>query len=239
MRIPENKTVADLVIENSNTAPVFKKHGINFCCGGALKVKRAAEEAKTAYDKLEEDLLSVENNCSAKTGYNHWDLDRLTHHITEVHHAYIRKNVPLLTKESARVVRKYGNDHPELIQIQRLFAELAIELSRHTRKEELVVFPFIRDLVQAEKKERRLAIPEFGSLANPVRMMEEDHREVGSTFRRIAVLSKAYTPPADACNTFRAYYAKLDEFEQDLNQHMHLENNILFPRALALEKTLF
>lgn len=239
MRTLETKTVADLVTENIKTAHIFKKYGIDFCCGGGVSVKKAAEKAKINYVLLEKDLMQVEKSQSRANNYKSWELDFLADHIVNVHHSYIQENIPLIVQYASRVVQVHAKDYPELIQIQRLFAEVAIDLGGHLSKEERIVFPFIKEMVKAKKEGVDLNKPDFDTIDNPIRIMEADHEEAGVVFKRIGRLSNDYTPPEGACNTFRAFYAKLDEFEQDLHQHVHLENNILFPKALKLEKELF
>ncbi|GHA46747.1 iron-sulfur cluster repair di-iron protein [Salinimicrobium marinum] len=238
MNTLESKTVADLVTENIQTAHVFKKYGIDFCCGGGISVKRAAEKAAIRYEDLEKDLLGVENTTGRTNNYNSWKLDFLTDHIINVHHAYVQENIPLIYQYALRVVRVHGSNYPELVQIQRLFSEISRELRAHLKKEEEILFPFIKKMVKAKKEGTDFSPPDFGTVDNRIKMMETEHEEAGGILRQISALSNKYIPPQEACNTFRAFYAKLEEFEQDLHQHVHLENNILFPKALNLEKKL-
>lgn len=236
MKFPETITVADVVTENIKTAHIFKKYGIDFCCGGGVSIRKAAEKANVKYEDLERDLLNVENTTSRANNYNSWELDFLTDHIINVHHKYVEENIPLIIQYAARVVQVHGDHYPELKEIKQLFSHVATELGGHMKKEELVLFPFIKKMVKAKRAGEYLPEPHFGTVDNPIKMMETEHEEAGEILRTIAQLSGNYTPPEGACNTFRAFYAKLDEFEQDLHQHVHLENNILFPKALDLEK---
>lgn len=234
----DKMTVASLVTENIKTAHVFNKYGIDFCCGGGVEIKKAAEKAKIDYHLLKADLLKVNGAVNKGCDYNKWSLDFLADHIVNFHHSYIIENIPLVIAYASRVVQVHSKDYPELIQIQRLFSELSIELSGHLKKEENVVFPFIKEMVEAKKGGGIPSKSHFSTLEDPLKIMEEDNEESGAIFKRIAQLSNSYIPPAGACNTFRAFYAKLEEFEQDLHTHVHLENNILFPKALQLEKEL-
>jgi regulator of cell morphogenesis and NO signaling len=168
--------------------------------------------------------------------YNNWELDFLTDHILNVHHNYVEQNIPLILTYCEKVAKVHGKTHPEVIKIRDLFYQIAGELASHLKKEELILFPFIKKAVKAEKEGSSLQRPPFGTAENPVRMMEAEHESAGELFKEIARLSDGYTAPEGACNTFRAMYAKLDEFEQDLHLHVHLENNILFPKALELER---
>ena len=137
---------------------------------------------------------------------------------------------------AAKVAKVHGHHYTEVVKINHLFNEVAKELAVHMKKEELILFPFIKKLAKADKEGVIAAIPHFGSVNNPIKMMEEEHENAGDIFKEIKQLSNNYTPPKEACNTFKALYAKLDEFEQDLHQHIHLENNILFPKAIVLEQ---
>lgn len=238
MNTIETKTVADMVTENIKTAHVFKKYGIDFCCGGGVSIQKACEKANVNYEDLMKDLLGVENSVSHATNYNNWALDFLTDHIINVHHTYVEENIPLLIQYSDRVAKVHGHHYNELLEINALVHEVAGELSAHMKKEELILFPFIKKMVRAKKEGTELNPPHFGTVDNPIKMMEAEHEEAGEILRRIAELSNNYTPPQGACNTYRAFYAKLEEFEQDLHQHVHLENNILFPKSLKLEKEL-
>lgn len=232
----ETKTVADLVTENIKTAHVFKKYGIDFCCGGGISLTKAAEKAGISYSDLERDLLNVDENTSRANNYKDWELDFLTDHIINVHHSYVEESIPMILQYAARVVKVHGHHYSELAEIQQLFSLVAVELGGHMKKEELVLFPFIKKMVNAKRTGENLPEPHFGTVDNPIRMMEAEHEEAGEILRKIAALTGNYTPPAEACNTFKAFYAKLEEFELDLHQHVHLENNILFPKALHLEK---
>jgi regulator of cell morphogenesis and NO signaling len=234
----QSKTVAEMVTENIKTAQIFKKHGIDFCCGGGISLDKACEKYNVDYNLLTQELLNVDQTNSRATNYNRWELDFLTDHIINVHHAYVEENIPLLLQYSARVAQVHGSHYTELLEIKELVKEVAGELSAHLKKEELILFPFIKQMVRAKKENTQLPVAHFGSVDNPIKMMETEHEDAGELLRRIAKLSNNYTPPQGACNTYKAYYAKLEEFEQDLHQHVHLENNILFPKSLLLEKEL-
>lgn len=233
-----SKTVADLVTENIKTAHVFKKYGIDFCCGGGISIEKACTKAGVDYELLANDLLNVDSSVSRASNYNSWELDFLTDHIINVHHSYVGENIPLLLQYADRVAQVHSHYYSELLEIQELVKEIAGELSAHMKKEELILFPFIKKMVEAKKNASGLPEAHFGTVDNPIKMMEVEHEDAGELLRKIAKLSNNYTPPQGACNTYRAFYAKLDEFEQDLHQHIHLENNILFPKSLQLEKEL-
>ncbi|MRT16107.1 iron-sulfur cluster repair di-iron protein [Vitellibacter sp. q18] len=234
----QERTVADVVTENIKAAHIFKKHGIDFCCGGGISIARACEKAKVDPAVLEQELLNLDKVQDRAHDYNSWKLDFLADHIINVHHHYVEESSPLLLQYSKRVNHVHGHHYTELAEIEALVTQVVQAMAAHQRKEELILFPFIKKLVTAERENGEVPAIHFGTVENPIKMMEEEHEEAGEIMRKIAKLSNNYTPPQGACNTYRAFYAKLDEFEQDLHQHIHLENNILFPKALNLEKRL-
>jgi len=237
MTITENKTVAEAVAENIKAAHVFKKHGIDFCCGGGVSIEKACERKGIDYTKLKEELLNVDQ-VSRAYDYNTWALDFLVDHIQNIHHTYVEESIPLILQYANRVAEVHGHHYTEVLEINKLFTEVANELAAHLKKEELILFPYVKQLVKAQKDGVKAATPHFGTAKNPIQVMEAEHENAGDVFKEIARLTNNYTPPEEACNTFRALYAKLDEFEQDLHQHIHLENNILFPKAIQLENKL-
>lgn len=238
METLETKTVAELVTENIRTAHVFKKYGIDFCCGGGISIQKAATKANADLDELTNDLLNCVNTTTRANDYNNWELDFLTDHIINIHHRYIDDSIPLVKQYGERVQKVHGHHYNELFEINELFNEVAGEMSAHCKKEELILFPYIKKMVKAGKSGGELPSANFGSVDNPIKMMESEHEEAGEIMKKIAVLSNDFTPPGGACNTYRAFYAKLQEFEEDLHQHIHLENNILFPKSLKLEKKM-
>ncbi|WP_139856581.1 iron-sulfur cluster repair di-iron protein [Aequorivita sinensis] len=234
----QDKTVADVVTENIKAAHVFKKYGIDFCCGGGVSIKKACEKAEIDPVLVETEILNLENIKDRALDFNSWKLDFLTDHIINVHHGYVEESSPLLLQYSHRVNHVHGHHYTELAEIESLVKQVVQELAAHMKKEELILFPFIKKLVKAEREGTEVPPIHFGTVENPIKMMEAEHEEAGEILRKIAKLSNNFTPPQGACNTYKAFYSKLEEFEQDLHQHVHLENNILFPKALKLEKTL-
>ncbi len=233
-RMAEQK-VSEVVASNIKTAHVFKKYGIDFCCGGGISIERACNKHAIQMDQLIADLMRVDQAVLPAQNYNNWPLDFLMDYIIQTHHSYVLEAVDMIKSYAAKVVKVHGEGHPPVIEINELFLRVASELQFHMQKEEQILFPFIRKLVQEQKDKTSSLAPHFGSVANPIAMMEQEHELAGDLLKKIAVLSNNYTPPEWACNTFKALYAKLDEFEQDLHIHVHLENNILFPKAIALE----
>ncbi|WP_062061448.1 iron-sulfur cluster repair di-iron protein [Aquimarina longa] len=238
MTITEHKTVAEIVTENIKTAHVFKKYGIDFCCGGGVSIKSACADKNVNFDVLEKELSAVDQLAKNAYDYNNWDLIFLIDHIVNIHHVYVEESIPLLMQYANRVAKVHGSHYSEVVTIDALFFEVAQELSAHMKKEEHILFPYIKELINAEKNNTTPPQSHFGTIKNPIQMMEHEHESAGDIFKRIAELSNNYTPPEGACNTFKALYSKLDEFEQDLHQHIHLENNILHPKAVKLEQKI-
>lgn len=183
---------------------------------------------------MAKEIEAVDSVVAKAYNYDNWALDFLIDHIENVHHTYVAESI--LLEYAAKVADVHGQEHKEVIEINKLFAAVAQELTHHMMKEERILFPFVKELVEAQKKSMPFPQAHFGSVNNPIYMMEHEHENAGNIFKNIAVLSNNYTPPAGACNTFKTLYAKLQEFEQDLHQHIHLENNILFPKAIRLEQ---
>lgn len=231
----EDKTVAEVVAENIKTAHIFKKYGIDFCCGGGITISKVCEKKNIDYAQLKEELLSVDAAPRAYD-YNTWELDFLIDHIVNIHHTYVEESIPLIAQYANRVEEVHGHHYKEVIVINKLFTEVANELASHMKKEEIILFPYIKKLINLKKVGGYVAPPPFGTVNNPIKMMESEHESAGDVFKKIARLTNNYTPPEGACNTFKALYAKLDEFEQDLHRHIHLENNILHPKAIQLEQ---
>jgi len=196
---------------------------------------RLAKKKNVDYRQLKEELLNVDAAPRAYE-YSKWELDFLIGHIVNIHHAYVEESIPLILQYANRVAEVHGHHYTEVIEIKKLFTKVANELVSHMKKEEIILFPYIKKLVHLKKEGGYVAPPPFGTVNNPINMMEAEHESAGDIFKEIARLTNNYKPPEGACNTFRALYAKLDEFEQDLHLHIHLENNILHPKAIQLEK---
>ncbi|MFC5048464.1 iron-sulfur cluster repair di-iron protein [Aquimarina hainanensis] len=236
MIITAQKTVAEVVADNIKTAHVFKKYGIDFCCGGGITIQKACSNHNIDYDIVRNELMAIDQKNKKEFDYNNWELGFLIDHIIHVHHTYVEESIGILLAYTEKVANVHGHHYPELIKIKELFLEVANELTTHMKKEELILFPFIKKLIKADQTQTPYASPHFGTVKNPVQMMEYEHENAGTIFKTIAKLTNNYTPPEEACNTFKALYAELDDFEQDLHLHIHLENNIVHPKAVALEK---
>lgn len=235
----EDRTVAELVTEDFRRAEVFKKFSIDFCCGGKKKLADVCRQKGVDIEEIGEALRdAASGRDAARHNFSQWNPAFLADYIVNVHHSYVRESIPLLREFTMKVARVHGEAHPEVVEIARLFSEVAAELEQHMFKEEHILFPYIKRLENAAGEGAPLAAPPFGTVQNPIQMMEHEHDHAGNLMKEIRARSDDFTPPAEACNTYRASFFKLNEFEEDLHQHIHLENNILFPRAIQLEQQL-
>lgn len=229
-------TVGEWVAENFRTAEIFQKHKIDFCCKGNRTLQEVCQEKGLNEANLLKELKSVSAGAShGDPDFRSWPIDLLADYIVKIHHSYVEKAINNLQPYLDKVAKVHGERHPELWQIRKEFMDTAAALAMHMKKEELILFPYIRRLAN----DKVVSPPSFGTVENPIAMMLHEHDTEGERFRRISELSNDYTPPEDACNTYRVAFAMLKEFEQDLHRHIHLENNILFPNALHQEQVTF
>jgi len=235
MEAVSEKTIRDLASTNPGAARVFESFGIDYCCGGEKSLSQACSVAKVNVQEVIQALEqppTQHDNCD----WQATSLAELVKHIVEKHHAYVRTEIPRLIALLAKVVRVHGQNHSELQKVQSAFQALAEELTLHLLKEERMLFPYIVQLEGAAKSGGRPAPAMFGAVQNPVRMMMMEHDSAGELLRNMREATTGYTVPEDGCMSYRMLYRALPEFEADLHQHIHLENNILFPRAIELEE---
>ena len=231
-------TVGEIVTKDFRTASVFSKYGIDFCCGGDKTLEEACKEQSIDRSQLQKELEEVAQKEEGTIDFNSWSLKLLVDYIEETYHTYIKRQLPLLTKNLEKIKDVHGEHHPELLKINNLFLHSAMDLSMHLQKEEKVLFPIIRELSEAEKSGFPPEQGHCGTIQNPISVMREEHEIEGERFKKISELSGGYKVPSDGCTTYHATYEMLEEFERKLHEHIHLENNILFPKAIELEKLL-
>ena len=230
-------TIRDIVATDYRAAEVFQRYGIDFCCGGDRSVADACRAKNIEPLTVLNDLSALANTSGAGTPrFNSWELPALVAYIVSNHHDYVRQAIPTLLAHTKKVAAVHGEHHPEMVEVAGLFQGVANEMTSHMQKEELMLFPFIVALAEAAKAGRPAPRPPFGTVANPIRMMEMEHESAGGAMARINELTEGYDPPEDACTTFRVCLQELDAFERDLHAHVHLENNLLFPKAKELEE---
>ena len=231
-----NSTVAQWVSEFPQTSRLFEQLQIDYCCGGNVVLGEACQRQRLDAEDIVVQLtqFAADPQHEAAENWLQSGLSNLCNHIEQTHHEYLRQELPRLTDLVDKVVKAHGEHHPKLRELQRVFAALRNELEPHMFKEEQILFPAIRQL---EAAANRPSFP-FGTVANPIRMMEHEHDNAGSALASLRELTDEFRPPKDACNTYRVMLDSLDQLEKDLHQHIHKENNILFPRAQALESSL-
>jgi regulator of cell morphogenesis and NO signaling len=237
MNITAEKTVRELALEQSGAARVFEKVGIDYCCGGKQTLEQACRAADVEVDRVLDALEAAQRVEPANE--RNWQtepLSELIAHIKNTHHRYVREETARLGPLFDKVCSVHGEHHPELLELRATFQGLAEELGAHLMKEEMVLFPYMERMEESVLQKEPILPPPFGTVQNPVAMMEHEHDSAGLALRALRVSSHGYLVPADACVSYQTLYKALAEFEADLHQHIHLENNILFPRAIEMEK---
>lgn len=234
-----DETLGQIAAKDVSKALIFKKYGLDFCCGGKKTVKQACVEKGLDITKVEHELqLADSMPALAQHNYNEWSLDFLADYIVNIHHNYVRKSLPEIKVSAEKVMKAHGEAHPELFRLHQLVEEVNAEMTTHMIKEERVLFPYIKEIVAAAKTKQPLASVPFGTVSNPINMMEMEHEMVAEKLDEIRLLTRDYFIPGDACGTYRFLFQLLAEFEEDLHLHVHLENNILFPKAFEMENSL-
>jgi regulator of cell morphogenesis and NO signaling len=239
MTVSTTKTVRDVAVEFPGATRIFEKLGIDYCCGGNKSLEQACAASSLSLDEVLDSLELAEETARAARKDRNWlvePLANLVAHINSTHHKYSREEIARLGPLFAKVCSVHGKNHPELQSVRAVFSGLAQELSTHMMKEEMVLFPYIVRMEEAVIQEEPVLPPPFGTVENPVAMMMHEHDSAGDALRTMRQSSAGYTPPGDACISFQTLYKALADFEIDLHQHIHLENNILFPRAIEMEK---
>ncbi|ASB48614.1 iron-sulfur cluster repair di-iron protein [Alkalitalea saponilacus] len=234
-----NQTIGKLVAKNYKTADVFLKNGIDFCCGGNISIEEAAKKNNINTNKLVSELETAMISRDVESDLiNRLNPAELIDHIIEHHHTFVRENLETIPPYLAKLADVHGANHHELIEIEHLFGEAITAFKQHLKDEEEILFPYVKELAVAldtgilpEKKN-------FKSIEDVIENMHDEHDGEGERFRTISKLTNNYTLPPEGCNTYRVGLEKLKAFEKDLHRHVHLENNILFPKALELEKKL-
>ena len=239
MSVITEKTVRELALENAAATRVFEKVGIDYCCGGNRTLEQACHAADISVEQVLKSLEEAQLSPPANAKDRNWQtepLGDLVSHITTTHHKYTRDEIARLTPLFAKVCSVHGANHPELLELREIFSGLAQELTVHLMKEEMVLFPYIIRMEEAVIEKAPILPPPFGTVQNPVSMMEHEHDSAGNALRTLKEISQGYTAPPDACVSYQTLYKALAELEADLHRHIHLENNILFPRAIEMEE---
>ena len=224
-----------------STSGIFRKYGIDYCCHGNTDLSSACEKAgadlNTVINELrdanKEDIVSGSNN---EIPFAEWPLDLLIDYVLKIHHRGIRKNGPVLLDLIAKVRNAHQASHPELNELYSLVEESLYDLEMHLQKEENVLFPYLNSLFEAAENNRLLEPMHCGTIANPIRVMNMEHENEGNRYFHIKELTHNFAVPEDACNTYKVMLFELEKFITALFEHIHIENNILFPMFIELEK---
>ncbi|MFA6701636.1 MAG: iron-sulfur cluster repair di-iron protein [Dysgonamonadaceae bacterium] len=230
-------TIGDIVANNFSTSKVFSLYGIDFCCNGGDTFETASKKAKVDPSVVLEALVKQEEapEKGGEIPFNLWPKDLLIDYVLKIHHRGIRENGPEISGLFKKVINAHSANHPELFEIQELFLDSLAALESHLLKEEHMLYPHLYKLFEAIRNNEPIEKFHGGSVSNPIRVMMIEHDAEGSRYREIRELSNNLTPPDDACNSYKMLYLMLAEFEKDLHEHIHLENNIIFPWAIEME----
>jgi regulator of cell morphogenesis and NO signaling len=239
MNINATNTIRDLAISIPGATRVFENFGIDYCCGGHRTLADACRIASLPFEDLVRSLEAAERAQSGgeERDWQQESLAALAEYIIDAHHSFTRQELDRLEKLFDKVCSRHGEKHPELLEAQKAFAQLKRDLTPHMLKEEQVLFPYITRMEEAVGEQRAVPPPFFGTVRNPVRMMIMEHDTAGDLLRQLRRVTNSYTTPPDGCISFQTLYQALAALEIDLHQHIHLENNILFPRAAEMEET--
>lgn len=228
-------TVGAIVADDFRTARVFENHGIDFCCGGVSTLAAICREKGLDLAAIQQEIAAIKS-APADRGQNYaaWALPFLADYIVNTHHAYLNENTAQIAAYTRKIAGVHGAHHPEVIEIAAIFAKIATDMAAHLREEEEVLFPAIKRIDEAGKAGNPPTASDVETIRASLEKLDHEHQEIGDAVHAIRHLSNGYAIPGDVCNTFAVTYRKLQEFEDDLHKHVHLENNILFPKAARL-----
>ena len=233
----QNLPLKDLVISQPKAVLVLEKYGLDFCCNGKRTLADACKSKGLDALAIETDINNLINSSSNGTqAASEVQLDELINDIISNHHQYVKEMMPVISQHTSKVARVHGQEHPEVVEVSKIFEQVKEELSHHMMKEEQILFPYIKTLVESKRQDVKRSTSPFHDITNPIRMMENEHEFAGQGLAAIRELSNNFQPPAEACTTYKVAFMELESFMKDLHIHVHKENNILFPKAIALEK---
>lgn len=234
-KFPTETTVGAIVAADFRTAGVFERHGIDFCCGGKVSLADICREKGLDPATLQEELAAIQSApLERSSNYDAWSLSFLADYIVNTHHVYLNENTAQIAAYAEKIAGVHGSHHPEVIEIAAIFARIATDMADHLREEEEVLFPAIRRIEAAVKAGTPAQAADLDAIGKSLVTLDREHEAIGDAVHSIRHLASGYVIPGDVCNTFAVTYRKLKEFEDDLHKHVHLENNILFPKAARL-----
>lgn len=224
-------TIGQIVADDFRAAAIFKKVGIDFCCGGNQTIEQACKGKRINIDELYNELAVLSSSLPGEShDFKNWNLGFLADYIVNTHHQYVLRTLPDLVSYTEKIGEVHGLSHPELLEVMNLFAQINKELLQHLKNEEETLFPAIKEVLKSGSAEAKATI------ISEISRMTGEHEFAGGAMDRINHITHGYQLPDDACNTYKVTFKLLEQFEDDLHIHVHLENNILFPKALALAK---
>lgn len=230
-----NTTIGEIVAADYRTARIFETHGIDFCCGGKVALSEICQEKNINPDTLLREIEGIKSEqIDRSQNYTSWELPFLVDYIINTHHAYLKENDEQIAGYALKIAEVHGVHHPEVIEISAIFAKIATDMAAHLREEEEVFFPALKRADAEKKSGNAPANADRDVVLESLAKLGREHEEIGDAIHTIRHLSREYAIPNDTCNTFMITYRKLKEFEDDLHKHVHLENNILFPKASQL-----
>lgn len=234
----KHQSLAQIVRDNIHTVHVFEEYGLDFCCNGHKLLEEICIENKLDMDTVIEKLNDVRpDQIGTDINLNALDVDELCDYIVNKHHSYVKQNLPVIHSHLLKTKTKHAENHSELNEVMKLFSEIHKTIEPHMRKEEFILFPYIRNLSESAKS-KSVITTHTPLITNPINVLQKEHNFFVEYMRDIRALTNDLTPPIEACTTFKLVYAELDAFEKDLHIHMHLENNVLFPKVILMEKEL-
>lgn len=235
-----DKSIADIVKEYKHAAKVLDSYQIDYCCGGKLKFNEICKKKNLDPNKILEEISSADDLLSdiSFMEINNWPIDLVCDYLEKTHHRYLKEFFELLAPKMIKLVSRHGEYHPELKEIASIMNSAQYELLLHLKKEELILFPAIRKYKQAQISNQQIESAPFGSIENPIHVMENEHNHEGERLELLRKLTSNFTTPPDACQTYQSVFRMLKEFFDDMHQHVYIENHILFPKALSLENNL-
>ena len=232
-------TLGDIVTKNFKAAGIFEKYNLDYCCGGKKTIEQACLENGTDPEIIYSEIEKINSaKVEIPERIDDWELDLIVDYIINHHHKFVRYMIPLISMYTEKVASAHRQNHPETKEVAKIFSSVYKELKQHMMKEEEILFPYIKYITKVNKGEAKFEKPYFGRIGNPINIMELEHQSAGENMYSIRKLTNNYNPPSDACETFKICLKELKEFEEDLHKHVHLENNVLFPKAVLLEEQL-
>ncbi len=233
----KEKTLAQMVTEDHRRAAIFEKYNLDFCCKGKRSLQQACDELDLPVEQITDELNFEKDSFRVPINFGVMSMSQLVDHIVSTHHAYTKKELPQIISYLQRVATKHGHHHPEMVEVFTLFSLLKEDMEQHMKKEEEDLFPLIKNLDEANTNHRGKSA-DINRLRALLDTLEAEHDLAGELLQKIRSLTDNYFVPPDACTTFQLSLAALRAFEIDLHKHVHLENNILFPKALQAENSL-